>query len=340
MKKELANLDGLRTFAVCSVLLSHWITMISSIRTGENVVESFGYWGVMAFFVHTSLVLMLSLEQMYRRDPHLLATRFYIRRAFRLYPLALLCVATTLFLHIPHSPNINTSYTPFSAKTILANALLMQNLTEGGSVSGPLWSLPFEVDMYLMLPVLFMLASRPQGWKTILIAFSLFSGIGICVQVMTGHANLLAYIPCFLSGVLAYALRHKIRPRAPAWAWPIFVCAWFFVCWRLDHGLRMEQRFALQWMMCLILGLTISFFQDSINNSWNSFTAAVAMYSYGIYLSHVPTLWLVVRILGVTDPLKMTPLWLILTAAVSALAYHVLEAPMIGVGRRLTDGKA
>jgi peptidoglycan/LPS O-acetylase OafA/YrhL len=57
-----------------------------------------GLLGVSLFFVHTTLVLMWSLE----RDPHPL--RFDVRRAFRIYPLWLvgpLVFAMTVYVVTP-----------------------------------------------------------------------------------------------------------------------------------------------------------------------------------------------------------------------------------------------
>src|SRR5271167_184997 len=85
--KELANLDCLRTFAVLSVIVDHAGVMLASVRGAEPAawVLRIGHIGVLAFFVHTSLVLMFSLERL-SRSPDPLAFRFYIRRLFRIYP--------------------------------------------------------------------------------------------------------------------------------------------------------------------------------------------------------------------------------------------------------------
>src|SRR5471032_3062012 len=92
------NLDILRAVAVLAVLASHTV-VFAGIR---------GLWaswlaiaGVQAFFVHTSVVLMASLE---RDDAPASAgwvRRFYVRRVFRIYPLAWAVIAVILVLHVP-----------------------------------------------------------------------------------------------------------------------------------------------------------------------------------------------------------------------------------------------
>jgi len=76
---DLANLDILRTFAVLLVVVSHFM-MYDHIETSAHWM---GLAGVCLFFVHTSLVLMWSLGA---RSAH---RTFYVRRAFRLFPLGL-----------------------------------------------------------------------------------------------------------------------------------------------------------------------------------------------------------------------------------------------------------
>jgi len=43
-----------------------------------------------------------------------------------------------------------------TAQGLLANVLLLQNVTMSGSVVIPLWSLPYEIQMYLVLPAIFL----------------------------------------------------------------------------------------------------------------------------------------------------------------------------------------
>src|SRR6185436_18412423 len=64
--KELANLDCLRSFAVLAVLIDHLEMMLASVhgRASAEFFVKLGHLGVLAFFVHTSLVLMFSLERL------------------------------------------------------------------------------------------------------------------------------------------------------------------------------------------------------------------------------------------------------------------------------------
>ena len=90
------NLDFLRAVAVLLVLFHLLIT------TNTRLPDYFGQFGVLLFFVHTSLVLMFSLERIERNKQELFIT-FYIRRLFRIYPLSIVCVSIIVLFHLPPS---------------------------------------------------------------------------------------------------------------------------------------------------------------------------------------------------------------------------------------------
>src|SRR5579875_3289367 len=93
-----ANMDLMRSVAVFLVMLSHLLVYTHSYRHAGRALWFVGILGVSMFFVHTTLVLMWSLE----RDPHTI--RFYVRRAFRIYPLWLVVLGLTVLLRYPASP--------------------------------------------------------------------------------------------------------------------------------------------------------------------------------------------------------------------------------------------
>ncbi len=89
-----------------------------------------------------------------------LAKNFYIRRFFRIYPLSVAAVLAAVALHL-HANGRGIAFDPRpSALELAANLLLVQNLTYSDSIIGPLWSLPLEIQMYLVLPFLFLWRKR------------------------------------------------------------------------------------------------------------------------------------------------------------------------------------
>ncbi len=327
------NLDSLRAFAVIAVLVHHLTALLMS-RQVLPPIHGFaeaGHVGVLAFFVHTSLVLMFSLDRIAAEGRE---RSFYIRRISRIYPLSILCVATVLVFRIPSSPEM--SFVRTSTINIFANFLLIQNIIGRISVSNPLWSLPFEVQMYAVLPFLHKLTARRHSISLLVALILGFSLIGWTVQHQTGHASMLAFVPCFLGGILAYELRKTI-PFLPSLVWPFFLIFWITA---VSLGLRYATSDIYQpvtWVAAVVLGSTIFCFRDSTHTYWNKVMEVIAKYSYGIYLTHLPIMWLAFYKMQIHSTWASIVVWLFGTAALSVATFHLIESPMIKLGRQFSD---
>jgi len=148
------NLDVLRACAVLVVLAFHTVGFFNRGLASNLGLEQLGRLAVLFFFVHTCLVLMLSLErQTAKFGLHNLHWIFMTRRAFRVYPLSIAVVLAVFLLGLPVAgPPWAMHPQHLTARGLLANVLLLQNVTMSGSVVIPLWSLPYEIQMYLVLP--------------------------------------------------------------------------------------------------------------------------------------------------------------------------------------------
>jgi peptidoglycan/LPS O-acetylase OafA/YrhL len=333
-----ANLDILRTFAVSSVLVQHLVLTLTAHAGFQNVAiieftSQIGRAGVISFFVHTSLVLMYSLERLCQSADRV-SLRFYLRRFFRIYPLAIFCITLALILHIPsttwEAPN---AITP---RVIVANLCLVQNLITKISIIGPLWSLPYEIQMYVALPALYYIAIRKHAVGYICGLIALFCCLGFLVAEKSGgHLNMAAYIPCFLCGVLCYSLRNRICAFLPSALWPIFIL--LLISGYCLTNMNGRPSFWKGWIFCLLLGLAINAFHNSSNRPINIAAERIALYSYGIYLLHVPALYLVFMVLGIRNLLFGPLLSVALTLFASFITYHVIESPFINIGRKLSS---
>src|SRR6185312_1410325 len=110
------NLDLLRAMAVLSVVVCHLMAATGmSVGYGRYVASTLGDFGVYVFFVHTALVLMGSLEREGIRAGWV--TSFYIRRAFRIYPLAIVAILLVVATGEPasgHAAPLGTSLSGLS----------------------------------------------------------------------------------------------------------------------------------------------------------------------------------------------------------------------------------
>jgi peptidoglycan/LPS O-acetylase OafA/YrhL len=325
--RNLKNLDVLRAIAVFCVVACH-AAPLTPIANQYVIATAIGRFGVITFFVHTALVLMLSMERSGTQPGWV--HRFYVQRAARIYPLAWLCIAAVLICHA--SPGLKAPFSTPSIGNMLANLSLTQNIFGSSSISGPLWSLPFEVQMYLLLPGIFWLVRR-EG-----ISAALLLLLGSVIIAITEKAisppgqRLTEFFPCFIGGVIAYA-GARSRGSIPAVIWPLALLLTVFAFCMLCVWSKSLNPF-LEWLTCIVLGIALPFFRE-MRASWATRAAeTVARYSYALYLSHLPLLWLCFERLRAAQWQRWLT-FLVLACLIPPLLYHGLEAPMIRAGKKL-----
>jgi peptidoglycan/LPS O-acetylase OafA/YrhL len=317
---ELANLDFMRAYAVITVAVVHTL-----LYTGHlNLVGWSGTNGVGIFFVHTTLVLMMSLE----RDPHL--WRFYVRRAFRLYPLWWGVLLIYVLFHVPMSPPAAPqfiSYLPHSIGEWFAEIILNFDFRYGARVVCASWSLPIEAQMYVVLPGLFYIAIRWRRiWPLLLIdvaaiAFDLH-------RFRMEVTNLPMAFPYFVPGVMAYLLFKRNHRRLPAWLFPLWLAVLVYIAH--FHGNYRET-----WYFCLILGLSLPFFEQLTWAPLLRITHLISRYSYGIYLCHGIAIAIAVHLLASHSIVLRVAAFAATVVILPVGFYHLLERPMIVLGSKL-----
>ena len=330
-----ANLDLLRAVAVLLVLAQHLCKRLYIERFAGMPTSSWGLFGVLLFFVHTCLVLMYSLERRPLTGWPLLKN-FATRRLFRIYPLSILAVVVALALHLDSDINgiHGLSRGPFPGiVSVASNLLLVQNLTQVKSIVNVLWSLPFELQMYALLPLFFLWihknGSSPKRLLWPLLAIWVVS-LAAAVAQPRIHAlsrlSILAFIPNFLPGVIAYTLPH--RPRIGSFLWPLFIVS-------LVAAFAARPNFSTGWALCLLLGLMVPLFREIQVHLLRWISNRIATYSYGIYLSHQFCLWVVFGPLASHSPALRICVFIGMLVVAPILLYHGIEKPMIGIGVRL-----
>jgi peptidoglycan/LPS O-acetylase OafA/YrhL len=309
---------------ISHLLLEHTVTSIGGFH-----VQSLGTLGVLIFFVHTCLVLMQSLERHDRAGGRQsLALTFLITRAFRIYPMSI-AVVLVLALVALFSPRSSVTLS-----TLLSNIFLVQNLTGAPDITPVLWSLPYEVQMYLFLPGLFVLAhlAGRHAWYWIAALWLGAVVLVLLVWKLGGNYELIKFFPCFLPGVLAYSLR-RVSKDYPAALLFLFVGAGAFI-FPVAVGMGLSATI-LSWGFCLALGSILPWCRDLDSPGLRQCGRTLARYSYGIYLVHVPILYLCFHYLEALPGLIAWPLFIAGVSFVSFFAYHYIEAPGIVFGRAL-----
>lgn len=317
------NLDFARSLAVISVVVEHTLLALGVRQIGPFPIPYLGVLGVMVFFVLTSLVLMWSLE----RKPHILD--FYIRRIFRIYPLALAALLAAWLLHAPTGGDQfgHFLYPYPNVKDMVIQAGLLQYVfSTGRPVLEVMWSLPYEMHMYLLLPLLFFFVQRNFSLWPLMVFWSLT--VLYCRHTPSDSHNFAVAIGYFLPGVMAYVAFGRWKPRLPAWLLPVFLIGMW-------PAFLYHFNFHRAWFFCLVIGLALPLFQQFTAKPVLQVSRQIAKYSYGVYLTHpfaiaiglllLRSHSLPVRFLGEAVPLLVLPV----------LAYHLLENPMIRIGSRL-----
>lgn len=326
-----ANLDVLRSAAVIFVVVSHLLIEGWGYGKGTYSTQTLGTLGVLIFFVHTCLVLMLSLERQAAREGQFpKALPFLVARAFRIYPLSVVVVAT-----VSTVAWTSDQFHP-GGWAILSNILLIQNLTGHASIPPVLWSLPFELQMYLFLPSLYMLVSL-TGKQARYHIGALWTGMVLVILgfwKMGWDYGLILFFPCFLPGVLAFCLRDVRRELAPSVLFLFVGVMAVIYPWMVGHGIKAT---VFSWPICLVLGILIAYCREISVPGLKAVSEIIARYSFGLYLVHVPMINFAFHYL---DWLPRFVSWLVFfagTGGLACLAYHAIEKPCTDFGRGVAD---
>jgi peptidoglycan/LPS O-acetylase OafA/YrhL len=326
------NLDLLRSIAVLCVFFSHLFEPL-----GYGPIGNLGQFGVILFFVHTSFVLMASLDRLdqYAASNLRLMVGFWVRRIFRIYPLSVLFILLAVAFRIPIYPGFQ--YHWVGLKTLLSNLALTQNLTNSPNILSVMWTLPLEIQMYVLLPFAYLFVRNRRKYSSLLL-WGLSLLLALTIPHLTLRLNLFLYAPCFAAGIVAYDLVRQKKSNAffPAWTWPagILLCIALF---RPFHSLPPRALMHKEWALSLAVGLLYANVEDIPWGKIQTIHHWIAEHSYGIYLSHLVIFWIAF------DKMTTFPIWVraltLIAAAIGApaLLYTTIEKPMIRTGVRLAN---
>lgn len=227
------KLDHMRFLAAFMIIILHTFPPIFSVLKQvpcdwnviiKNLSELNGIWLVprallaegqaaVGLFLTISGFLFARITS--RSD--IVASKFYLNRLLRIYPLYLSFILLALFL----SPGDN----PF--QSLALSVLTLQNLPQATSnwmLTPHLWSVAVEFQIYLIFPVI-LSEFRSKGFKALFLFLALALAFKLMVYLLVGDVQNLAYrttfgrIDQFLIGaMLGYGFdRYKERFRNPVY---------------------------------------------------------------------------------------------------------------------------
>ena len=205
---RLMRLDVLRGVAILIVILHHSVIDAShagAISWLATPLERIGFSGVDLFFVLSGFLIggLLFTEILHSRGRkpqalHLHATRFYLRRAFKIWPPYFVFLAYALLKQHRHLGSWSAAL-----HDLTPNFLHIQNYL--GTSFWHTWSLAVEEHFYLVLPIVLSLAC--------------LGGVKSVGRVVTA-ATLLALVAC---GAARFRLNHDLEFRTHLRCDPLLV---------------------------------------------------------------------------------------------------------------------
>jgi len=219
--QRIPSLDGLRAISISLVVLSH---LIKWKHVSLGLLEGYGALGVHIFFVLSGYLITNLLLREHERTSTISLREFYIRRAFRIFPAALvfLAIVTALYWH-----DIRW-YHLAAALFYVANMDVARPW-----IFGHLWSLSIEEQFYLLWPLALKKWHRHKTafLLCVFLATPLFRAVLYAFKV---HNGLAGSLPVFADQLAIGCLLAIFAPRLPRikghWAL-LMALAMIFIPW-------------------------------------------------------------------------------------------------------------
>jgi peptidoglycan/LPS O-acetylase OafA/YrhL len=324
---KINNFDLLRLLAATEVIFDHFYQHLKLPISHTALKILYLFPGVPVFFVISGYLISAS----YERNNNL---KNYIRnRALRIYPGLWACILVTLIVFTITGVNFFNKQTIAWLPTQLLGFIYTPNFLAGygfGSYNGSLWTIPIELQFYIMLPLCFLLAPKGKTNAWFIALFVVFVGLTLAYNLMPlgdKIAKLLRYsfIPhfyLFLTGVIFQRLRiyssKWIYGKALYWIVPYVAFSMFFFD-RIEAGYFIVIQYLFLAFTLLSMAYTLPTLADKLLRKNDI--------SYGMYIYHGMIITVVVE-------LKLVPyfnlVYLILGAIIMAtLSWLFIEKPFI-----------
>jgi peptidoglycan/LPS O-acetylase OafA/YrhL len=334
--QRLHFLDALRGLAALAVVAAHIQAQLTD-PTGAGIAPtryfSAGQFGVVLFFLVSGFVIPMTLE----RGGSLRA--FWVKRAFRLYPLYWASLALALALGAAGRFPLLPTYLAHPARATLANLTMAPILLAAPPAIVVYWTLAYELLFYALAALLFLrrlhLHSAFTTSALLLVALlvdanALTAPGGGSVRDAAGVAAF--HLAALFVGTAFYrpfAGQASVRTLLPVLG--LASAAIAVTYWVLLRDARWDYAMATPASWLAALGLFLLACRGWLCR-YPRWLVWVGTVSYSLYLLHCPIIWAVPP---VGPPLAAVATWLAVALALAALAYRWVEAPGITLGRRL-----
>lgn len=305
---RLEALTGLRFFAAFAVVIYHYTAVFGPVPVIGRYTD-FGASGVSFFFVLSGFVLAWSAR------PDDTAGWFYWRRFARVWPLHFVAIGLALLVFaVLLGQHVAWWWIALTAVLLQAWVPSREVYFAPNSVS---WSLSCEAFFYALFPCMFRLLRRLSLRQLSTLGCAVSASMLLAAVVVRAGLNADPEWPLyifpgyrfgeFLIGVLAaLAVRAGWRPR-PRLGWcAVSVVAWVVLRYDVLPVLPgpLTNLVGLQYVVVLLLfaavivSATVAELHDGVAFLRHSWTVRLGVWSFALYLTHQPLLFLIARAIG------------------------------------------
>lgn len=345
-------IEGLRGFAALLVMATHYVPMLR---------PELGLWGFASTGVDLFFVLSGYVFAPYLFGKSLPLVAHLIRRFFRLYPLYLVALLLYVGLRLPAA----SAWDHFAAHLFMAHTF--SSLEVAYFYNAAFWSLPPEVEYYLLLPLLAWAASR---FGTLRYRFALLVLLAAAMHLLlvavatptegvTARAIATIHLPGllieFMWGSMAYALLQRaatLGERLLRLALGLAVLAGMLVLFAsyiapvngvtgtpppwISGNIGFGAAFGYA-LLVSALARVPGQTTGRVAAWFTPWFVRVGQLSYGVYLFHNAAPQILRRILPTVSGVAAVLLSVVITLALAWAAHHAIERPLRNYGRRLSQ---
>jgi peptidoglycan/LPS O-acetylase OafA/YrhL len=357
----LPSLDGWRALAILGVMMTHDLPWVVAGYSNAAFKGTGGY-GVALFFAISGLLITTRILEEEHIVGHFDIRRFYIRRLFRIQPVAILYLAVVAALMISHVIHDHWYYW-FAAMFMFENFAWHPAMIPIAFFVGHFWSLAVEEHFYILLSLLLLflrksrLAVLTTLWVVLFAATKIGEARGFFDPEITGRRTYWQLDFLIFAAMMALVLqRADVRKWALRYGkpWIAFLATLITISlhrvlvhwhhpalhafslrgWLDEFGL-ISQFFFTLWVAATMLH----------PESWTTRLLElpplrfIGKLSYSLYLWHVLFFSSFEPVTNITNPMLLAlsgrPAKYVAAFACAALSYYLLEKPMMRLGHRL-----
>jgi peptidoglycan/LPS O-acetylase OafA/YrhL len=350
---QFAGLDLLRCFAALSIVIYHSTLGLEQVvhipRAVAKELHNLPV-GVDFFFLISGFLITYLLLAEKGRTATISLTRFYVRRALRIFPLYFLIVGLAWWLHHDAMPEID--FSPYLY--FWGNFWMIATDKWTAATLNPLWSLCIEEQFYLVIPLLVLLLPvRRLPWLfggiiVLSVVFRLYATVSLPSNWMSIYCHTLSRCDILaLGGWLAW--RHYTQPiqlQLPSWTLPAALFMLVLLLSIIDcsdfstvHLATLKKYLYMGPLLFIFSYVVFSSGSSSSSSALTRLEPALnylGKISYGLYMYHSPIIYLLDDNYSLNEehPYGRLLIIFLLTIAVAAVSYELFEKQILRLKKR------